>query len=316
MSPSTAPPLDATVRAGIPGSIGTRALSASSPMTVYAIASPSAEATHAPVRRASRSQPTGQKLVPSVSRAISWMLRVGVSTTRSAENCPGASPVPARPLAPIATSNPVRSVDHTAPAPRSVSSTVVIEVSWSGAATSKTRSSCVPPLLVTQYATRRPVPETAPTNPCPRSGATAVASVSRRIFAGDVSPSSAMKPRVSESSAPSRCGGGVGDRRGAAVGVAGDSPGRVTEPSARPASRTVSARTPSQKKTGRVFWLRTNRRLLARPVPSQMSSRGSTLPAARVRRDDRPPARRLDRQTAGTRVRSGRPRDDRVRGRE
>ena len=114
-----------------------------------------------------RSQTTGQYWLPSVNRAISWIDRVGVSTTRSAENGAGASPVPVRAPDSTTATIPVRSDDQTAAAPRSVSSTVASVVSWSGAVTSNPRSSRVAPsaVLETQYATRLPVPDTPPTNP-------------------------------------------------------------------------------------------------------------------------------------------------------
>src|SRR5438477_12427695 len=87
------------VVAGMPLSIGTRELRASSPTTTHAIPIRSASPyRHAPTRRVTRSQPTGQYRLPSVTREISWIDRVGVSTTPSAANGPGASPVPGRPL--------------------------------------------------------------------------------------------------------------------------------------------------------------------------------------------------------------------------
>src|SRR5438067_10315191 len=108
---STAEPFDWTLDAAIPGSMGGRALCASSPTTSYATAVPSGAAMHAPTSCAPRSQPTGTKRPPSDRRAISRIDLVGVSTTRRAENCVSA-PLPA--LASTETATPARSLDHTA----------------------------------------------------------------------------------------------------------------------------------------------------------------------------------------------------------
>ena len=138
----------------MPGSIGLRTPSASSPITAYATALPSAPVMQAPATRESRSQATGQNWLPSERRAISWRTRVGALSTRRAEKGPASSPPPARPLDSTTSSSPVRSADHTTAAPRSAVRTVVSGVCWSGAVTSNTRSSCVTPFSATQYATR------------------------------------------------------------------------------------------------------------------------------------------------------------------
>ena len=69
------------------------------------------------------------------------MTRVAASRIRSAEKIPTLSPVPGRPLDSTDTRSPVRSLDHAAPVPRSVSRSEVSGVSSSGAATSRTRRS-------------------------------------------------------------------------------------------------------------------------------------------------------------------------------
>src|SRR2546430_12809553 len=141
---------------------------------------------------------------------------------------------------------PVRSDDHTAAAPRSVSKTVARLVSWSGAVTSNTRSSRVPPsaVLDTQYATRLPVPDTAPVKPRPRNVLIGAASVSRRSSAGAALPASAMNPRESERSEPGAVAGTDGLVGAIAVGLgAGSPPSRVRLP-AQPAYKTARHRIP------------------------------------------------------------------------